>query len=137
MMKNFEYYRSLPEGMAAEAVERELEEFLQIQADMNVFQFMEALDELADRQWHTYSLLSESLKFRLEDLVISRWQDQPEVTNYALSIVSRLGLVRAWCFLVALDRKVISAASREAIQDAETEMSSTISDPYSGMVKNR
>lgn len=134
-MKNFEYYRSLPEGMTAEAVERELEEFLLMQADMGVIQFMEALDELADRQWHTYSLLSESLRFRLEKLIISRWQDQSELTGYSLSIISRLGLVKAWDFLVTLDRQVISVASREAIEDAEVEMSLTISDPYSGMVK--
>ncbi|WP_431484030.1 hypothetical protein [Pseudomonas solani] len=133
MMKNSECHRSLTEEAAPEAVRYEIETLLQTQGDMEVLPFMEALDELADRQWHTYSLLPEPLKSRVEQLIILCWRDQPEITDYALSIVSKLGLVEAWEFLLGLDRQVMSIASREAIEEAEAEMSSTIADPYSGM----
>lgn len=133
MMKNADYYRSLPEGMASETIQRELEALLLVHADMSTLQLMEALEELADRQWHTYSLLAPSLKACVEQLIILRWQDQLEITESVLSIIPRLGLVNAWDFLVGLDRHMMSAASREAIDEAEVEMASTIADPYSGM----
>lgn len=133
MMKNADYYRSLPDGMAPEAIHRELEELLMMHSEMSTLQLMEALEELADRQWHTYSLLAAPLKVCVEQLIISRWQDQLETTESILSIVSKLGLVGVWDFLMGLDKQVMSAASREAIDDAEREMASTIADPYSGM----
>ncbi|WP_374981512.1 hypothetical protein PSGK_11415 [Pseudomonas solani] len=132
-MKGSECYRLFPEEMAHDAVKHEIETLLSMRNDMEVLPFMEVLDELADRQWHTYSLLPEPLKSRVEQLIILCWRDQPEITDYALSIVSKLGLVEAWEFLLGLDRQVMSLASREAIEEAETEMSSTIADPYSGM----
>lgn len=132
-MKGSECYRLFSEEMARDAVKHEIETLLSMRNDMEVLTFMEVLDELADRQWHTYSLLPEPLKSRVEQLIILCWRDQPEITDYALSIVSKLGLVEAWEFLLGLDRQVMSIASREAIEEAEAEMSSTIADPYSGM----
>lgn len=119
--------------MTSEAIQFEFEALLLVHADMRTLQLMEALEELADRQWHTYSLLAPSLKARLEQLIISRWQDQLEITESVLLIIPRLGLMNAWDFIVGLDRHMMSAASREAIDEAEAEMASTIADPYSGM----
>ena len=133
MMKSSDYYRSLPDSMTPEAIQCELEALLLVNMEMSSLQFMEALEELADRQWHTYTLLASPLMARVEQLIISRLQDQPEVTESAISIVSRLGLVRVWSFLLGLDRQVVSPASRKAIEEAEIEMASTIADPYSGM----
>lgn len=133
MMKNTDYYRSLPEGMAPDEIQCELEALLLVHMEMSSLQLMEALEELADRQWHTYTLLAAPLIARVEQLIISRWQDQPEVTEIVLSIVARLGLVRVWGFLLGHDRQVMSPTSRKAIEEAEIEIAATIADPYSGM----
>ena len=88
------------------AIQCELEALLLVNMEMSSLQFMEALEELADRQWHTYTLLASPLMARVEQLIISRWQDQPEVTESAISIVSRLGLVRVWSCLLYTSRCV-------------------------------
>ena len=42
--------------MTPEAIQCELEALLLVNMEMSSLQFMEALEELADRQWHTYTL---------------------------------------------------------------------------------
>ncbi|MEX5590398.1 hypothetical protein [Pseudomonas urmiensis] len=132
-MKTPDYYQSLPDGMPPQSIRDEFEAILLAPDDMATLPLTEALYELADRQWHTYSLLDEALKGRLEQLLISRWRDDLEITENLLSIVSRLGLVGVWEFLLGLDKQRISAATREAIDDAVAEMADSIADPYSGM----
>lgn len=121
------------ESQPPQSIRDEFEAILLTPDDMATLPLTEALYELADRQWHTYSLLDEALKGRLEQLLISRWRDDLEITENLLSIVSRLGLAGVWEFLLGLDKQRISAATREAIDDAVAEMADSIADPYSGM----
>ncbi|MFK3682412.1 hypothetical protein [Pseudomonas sp. NPDC088890] len=80
------------ESQPPQSIRDEFEAILLAPDDMATLPLTEALYELADRQWHTYSLLDEALKGRLEQLLISRWRDDLEITENLLSIVSRLGL---------------------------------------------
>ena len=51
-------------------IQCELEALLLVNMEMSSLQFMEALEELADRQWHTYTLLASPLMARVEQMCI-------------------------------------------------------------------
>ena len=132
-MKGIDYYHLLPEGVSSEKLALEFGYVLDQQEQLDTIALMQILDELSDRQWHTYSLLDESVKKRIETLLIFRWCDRLEVTELVLSIVIKLGLSEVWRMLVNMDEEKISYASRNAIKEAEFEVGPTVADPYSGL----
>lgn len=74
-MKNFFYYQSLPDSMPVEDVANEFHELLIEKpfSGKSKFDFLQALLELSDRQWHTYEQLCESLKTQIEKTLINEW----------------------------------------------------------------
>ncbi|MEL7936727.1 hypothetical protein [Pseudomonas delhiensis] len=95
---------------------------------------LNALSELSDRQWNTYSVLNVSLKASIEDALFELWDGQDlRLAETIVSIVARLGLGRVLRFLSALDASQVSPDVLKEIHEAVEELIDNIDDPYSGM----
>jgi len=90
--------------------------------------------ELSDRQWHTYTILCDSLKKELEGILISYWDGSDlEFVEGAIAITARLGLVGFFNFISAQDVEGLSLEVAEEIRGAIAEFGDSVGDPYSGI----
>jgi hypothetical protein len=95
---------------------------------------LSAIFEMADRQWNTYDLLSIDVRDKLDLVVMELWQrDSLDATEKLLGIISRLGLVRAFADLVAVDSRTLAPDVASAIQVGIAEFGKNVENPYSGM----
>lgn len=72
-----EKYNGLPDGLEPSEVRQTFDKlFAETSTDPNleVMDVMEALYQLADRQWHTFSVLPPEHKERLERYISDHWQ---------------------------------------------------------------
>ncbi|POA33806.1 hypothetical protein C1884_16350 [Pseudomonas sp. GW460-R15] len=100
----------------------------------NKFDVVNVLLELSDRQWHTYTILCDSLRSDLESILISYWDGSDlEFVEGAIAITARLGLVGFFNFILAQDFKVLSLEVAEEIRGAIAEFGDSVGDPYSGV----
>jgi hypothetical protein len=133
------HYKQLPDGMDAPDVAREFERLLSEveRPDVLCVPVVEALCELADRQWHTSELLHPDLRARVERWFQEHWLCDPKFVDLAAVVAAHLGL-----------RGVIPLLERTALEFSETEfgreiqktlleITPDIDDPYSGMRTQR
>ncbi|WP_157015987.1 hypothetical protein [Pseudomonas batumici] len=135
-MKNFSYYCSLPDSMSGGELYVEFLEVVEGSADAkcNKTDVVNILLELSDRQWHTYTILCDSLKKELEGVLISYWDGGDlEFVEGAIAITARLGLVGFFNFLLAQDVEGLSLEVAEEIRGAIAEFGDSVVDPYSGI----
>ncbi|WP_133775954.1 hypothetical protein [Pseudomonas graminis] len=135
-MNTCAYYSTLPDSMTVDEVEAEFQgllNFLEGQRFDSVW-FIKPLMELAERQWHTYSVLSPCLKARIEDHLISAWDgDDLELVENFIGIMVRLGLERCSMFLRSLKETDVSPKAFNEVSLAISEFGDSVSDPYSGV----
>ncbi|WP_146039798.1 MULTISPECIES: hypothetical protein [unclassified Pseudomonas] len=135
-MKDFSYYCSLPDSMSEGELYIEFLGVVESGADTkcNKFDVVNVLLELSDRQWHTYTILCDSLRSDLESILISYWDGSDlEFVEGAIAITARLGLVGFFNFILAQDFKVLSLEVAEEIRGAIAEFGDSVGDPYSGV----
>jgi len=135
-MKNFEYYASLPDFMTKEGLEMAFAELLnEFEPEKNgSAELVKSLVQLSERQWHTYSLLDDSLRERTEHCLLSLWNGHDlEQAEEVISIMASLGLEAINTFLASRSPKDVSPEVFNEISLALSEFSGSVSDPYIGM----
>ncbi|PIF52679.1 hypothetical protein LOY43_11670 [Pseudomonas sp. B21-041] len=135
-MKNFFYYQSLPDSMPVEDVANEFHELLIEKpfSGKSKFDFLQALLELSDRQWHTYEQLCESLKTQIEKTLINEWDGFDfDFAQGAIVVAAHLGLAGLFDFISSQNVSELSSEVAIEIKEAIAELGSNIADPYSGM----
>jgi len=135
-MKDFSYYCSLPDSMSEAELYVEFLEVVESSADAkcNIIDVVNILLELSDRQWHTYTILCDSLRNKLEGVLISCWDGGDlECVEGAIAVTAKLGLVGFLNFISDQDIENLSSKVAEEIRGAMTEFGDSVGDPYSGM----
>jgi hypothetical protein len=135
-MKKKSYYTSLPDFMSVKNI---YFEFLELLGDFETKKndgtfFLKGLLELSDRQWHTYSLLDNEIKERIEKCLLYLWDGNDlERTEEIISIMASLGLEGISSFLGTRSCENVSPEVFNEISLALSELGDSVSDPYSGM----
>ena len=94
----------------------------------------DALFELSERQWHTYELLSASLRKQVSSTILDIWDDNdPDLAESLLGVTSRLGLGRVLEHLQLKESSSFSPNVRRIVDEAIQEFGESVNDPYSGM----
>jgi hypothetical protein len=135
MMKTISYYRLLPDSMPEEEA-KEFYELLKEASDSEKLKhdFLEALLELSDRQWHTCKQLRQPLKAQIEKILIDWWDGFDFVfAEGTIVVAAQLGLVELFEFISSRKANELSPEVAVEIKESIAELGDNIADPYSGM----
>jgi len=135
-MKSIAYYRSLPDTMSEADLVREFKEILELAMSSGRCRadFLSALLELSERQWHSYTDLCQPLKAKVEESLVYYWDGfDLEFVEGAIAVAAKLGLAGVLTFMKALSEDGLSPEVAIEIKEAIAELSAEISNPYSGM----
>ena len=133
MVKSVSYYSFLPDVMEVEDL---YGEFLYIVENApftgkRKIECVGALLELADRQWHTYTKLSDTMKYQVEDVLMGCWDGFNFVfVDGVLSVCARLGLQRLYEFILGCHARDISPEVAGAIRECIVKLGKNVEDPY-------
>ena len=88
--------------------------------------------ELADRQWHTYEPLEESVKEKADKYLKSviDFEDE-EIMDYILCIIPRIGLSNLFSYILQNKVFIHNQAVLSNIAESENEYGDSIDNPYS------
>ena len=90
--------------------------------------------ELSDRQWHTYELINECLKNRIETWLINVNDfNSEEVVEYETSIIGRLGLTKLYDIMKDSLKGNLEKEIQQIIEETVREIDEHVEDPYYGM----
>ncbi|BCN29444.1 hypothetical protein [Anaeromicropila herbilytica] len=131
-----EYYKSLPDYMPIDELEKLFRRFLINVKTTNfrIEESLEALLELADRQWYTYELLSEDLKAEIEEWLLSIIDfESDEIIEYLTLIVGRLGLSKLYATMKGSLTGNLKKEVRQEIEEIVEEIDGHVENPYYGM----
>lgn len=134
--EDFLYCHSLPDAMPVEKVAKEFHQLLMEKSfsGKSKHDFLQALLELSDRQWHTYEQLSEPLKTHIEKILINEWDGFDfDFSQGAILVAAHLGLVGLFDFISNQNVSELSSEVAIEIKEAIAELGNNIADPYSGM----
>jgi hypothetical protein len=125
-------YMDLPDGMEAADVASEFERFLAEAEQPGVLcvPVVEALWELADRQWHTYEMLRPDLRSRVERWLQQHWLTDPQFIKCVGGIAGHLGLPGVLPLLEQTAREFSETEFGREIQKTLHEIAPHIDDPY-------
>jgi hypothetical protein len=129
-------YESLPDSMAPADLAVLFNELLESPPSDPVV-VVNALYQLADRQWHTYDPLSPTLQQRVDAWMMDNWLSSSlPFTVAATSVIGHLGLPRSWANIQTLANNTSDPdiASELRAFCAEMECGDPL-DPWSGMPK--
>jgi hypothetical protein len=126
---------SLPETIPASELEVLFGEVLSASATNR--QQLEALLELANKQWHCYAPPSEEISVRISAFISKSWNpSEQEIVELVLGVVGHLGLSEVVPMLqLAAENPQIHPRVREEIRSALEEFGPLPLDPYRGMPK--
>lgn len=130
------HYGDLPDSMSAVDLSEAFAGLLQTRLSSRKLKadFMSSLLELSDRQWHTYANLSEGLKKRTEEVLISSWDGSDlDSAEAAIIACSRLGLTGFFDFIKSRSALDLSPEVFAEINSAIAEFGNDVSNPYDGM----
>ena len=131
-------FHELPDAIECGKMKEYFEEYLSHYSNNtnseNVNYALSELLELADRQWHTYQLLEECVKEKVERYLeeIIDFEDA-EIMDYILCIIPRIGLSNLFSYIL---QNKSSLQNREVllnITESENEYGGNVDNPYSGM----
>jgi len=135
-----EKYRELPDGMEPAEVQKAFDGLfseMATNAEPDVLDVVEALYQLADRQWHTYSVLPAEYKNRLEQWIDEHWL--PTSLEFVMKVGFIAGSVGLPGVLSLLQTETRNHQLREEVRKAIVsmveELTPKIHDPYHGMPK--
>lgn len=134
-MKDISYYESLPELLGEENLHSEFVGVLDAYGHGKYGGvIVKIILELSDRQWNSHSYMDETLKSRVEDVLLKVWDGTDlEYVEDVIAISARLGLVRFFEFLSSRQDCEMSDEVAAEIKSAVVELGGNIDDPYSGM----
>lgn len=130
-------YASLPDSLTPVETCRLFRELLALEqqpSSTEAIALAEAMDEIADRHWHTYSLLDDSTRRDVDAWVIRNWDHSSmAMTRLLISIIAKLGLAKSGDMLRREINVEMPLSVKEEIRGALREFGSNVDDPYSGL----
>lgn len=131
-MVDLAYYKGLPDGMDPADVAAEFDGLLTcVPLTDESDEVVEALLELADRQWHTYQLIDNALAERIKFKLIVCWRDSdPARANWLFHIAGYLGARGFVDFIRTKPKELFSTLVEEEVQHWIRELEEENFDPY-------
>jgi predicted DNA-binding transcriptional regulator YafY len=130
---------NLPDSLTTDETHALFKELLALQpteTPKDAVALAQAMDEVADRHWHTYTLLDDAIRNAVDDWVMNNWdRNSFEKVRALISVIAKLGLVNSAEMLRREVHLPMRSAVRNEIESALTEFGTTVEDPYSGMRK--
>ncbi|WP_017254363.1 hypothetical protein [Pseudomonas tolaasii] len=103
-------------------------------AALNTDTLLDLFTQLSDRQWHTYTSLSNEQKKKIESFLMSIWDGRNlKWVEAMIVITAHLGLVDLFSFICSRSNDSLSPEVIAEIKSAVSELGHSISDPFSGM----
>ena len=131
-----DYYQNLPDYLSTDELKVEFNNFIKsIEAiEYDLLDALQSLIELADRQWHTYKLIDEMLKEKIEDWLIRVIDfNSEEIIEYETSVIGRLGLSKLFSLTKDALLSDLKKEIRQIIEETIAEIGDHVKDPYHGM----
>ena len=131
-------FHELPDAIECGKMKEYFEEYLSHYSNNtkseNVNYALSELLELADRQWHTYQLLEECVKEKVERYLeeIIDFEDV-EIMDYILCIIPRIGLSNLFSYILQNKGSIQNREVLLNITESENEYGGNVDNPYSGM----
>ena len=131
-------FHELPDAIECGKMKEYFEEYLSHYSNNtkseNVNYALSELLELADRQWHTYQLLEECVKEKVERYLeeIIDFEDA-EIMDYILCIIPRIGLSNLFSYILQNKSSIQNREVLLNITESENEYGGNVDNPYSGM----
>lgn len=131
-------FHELPDSIECGKMKEYFEEYLAYYGNNtnseNMKYALSELFELADRQWHTYQLLEESVKKKVERYLenVIDFEDS-EIMDYILCIIPRIGLSNLFSYILENKNAIQNREILLNIMESEDEYGDTVDNPYSGM----
>ncbi|MFZ6780787.1 hypothetical protein ACO0LD_28475 [Undibacterium sp. Ji83W] len=137
-MDEFDRISALPDELTYHQLEHEfaciIERIKSAPENQDSDILMSALFELADRQWNSYSLLSDTFRHQLDLLVLKIWsKDSLDSTEALMGIIARLGLTNAFSKVILTNPHELKDEIKTEIASAIVEFGDTVDDPYFGI----
>lgn len=128
-------YCTLPDYISAIELEKYFNEFIEVYTKTDeIINSLEELDELAERQWHTYEIISDDLKSKIENFIISIINyESYEIMDLILVIIPKLGLKNIFNKIVLNIDSIRNTEVINLIREAKKEYGRTVANPYSGI----
>ncbi|MDQ1833072.1 hypothetical protein [Massilia scottii] len=133
---------ALPDYLPSPQVEKELASLLRsfrhgVPDPAEKLMMMQALSQLADRQWQTYEILPHAARKRLSAFVIGVWDRRDlDSTALMLAIIRTLGLADALSYAASVDPESLETIIAAEIRRAIAEFGATVGNPYA-QIKQR
>lgn len=133
-------YRDLPDGMDQHEVVKAFDELFRELADLpnlDDMDVLEAMYQLADRQWHAYEMLPMPYKERLQQWIDKHWHACDKM------FVRKVGFIGGCVGLPGVLRRLeeelqnpeIPTDIRDEISKVTKDIQLAVDDPYFGMPK--
>lgn len=128
-------FSTLPDYMNPTELDTYFNEFIKIYTKSDeILYSLEELNELAGRQWHTYEILSDTIKEQIENYIFSIINyDSYEIMDLILVIIPKLGLKNLYRSIIEKQSNIYNVEVIKLIDEAKNEYGETVANPYSGM----
>lgn len=133
-------FHNLPDYINRTELELYFCQVLEATESTNFAKIVDALWELADRQWHTYSILDKDVKYRVDMYVTNLllktdWDKETiKVLRQLLSVIGNLGLANSYAILLSLRNDDMNPSILSEIdsyiREIEIENGNQIENPY-------
>jgi hypothetical protein len=132
-------YANLPDSLTPDETRVLFKELLAVPRPQNpehAIALAQAMDEIADRHWHTYTLLDNATRKEVDDWVSHAWdRNSLKKARALISVIAKLGLVNSAEMIRREVHVPMPSAVRNEIESALREFGTTVGDSYSGMRK--
>lgn len=134
-MKSLDYYERLPDSMRPEELRDEFMALLRAPpGEGEQHTMVQALFELADRQWHSYEPLAPDLRDALSERILELWSDtDAERARWCLGVIAHVGLGDALRSLASRAPASLHPAVRRELEEALSEFGGSVDDPWVGL----
>lgn len=130
-------YANLPDSLTPDETRCLFNELLAVEQPQipdDAVALAQAMDEVADRHWHTYTLLDDATRKDVDAWVIRNWdRSSLKKARLLISVVAKLGLVNSAHMLRRELNLEMPSLVKMEVEGALHEFGATVDDPYSGM----
>lgn len=121
----------LPESVRPELLKPYFEAIIRNTHGETQSTVLDALQELSDKQWHTYTLIDPELAEGLHQWLVTHWDgSSADFTGTVIGMIGHLGLEKSFVFLKEQCPLVSCREVREEIETFILESDGHIADPY-------
>ncbi|KYC80296.1 hypothetical protein MOE82_12565 [Bacillus licheniformis] len=135
---DFSKFDELPDSLSEDTLEKYFNQIVDIyesaKDSISYIELSEAIYQLSERQWHTYKILDDKIKHKI-DILIKNILDANsyDLIDNATSIIAYLGLPESFKALQEMIKENPSEEVRELIEETIEELEGNVENPYSGL----